>query len=74
MAAGTDRGVMGTPAWTGAEASEGERSEAERDGAKVHAGRARGGPAADSTEVAPRARRRTFTAEDKLRILSVLMT
>jgi len=68
MAAGIERSEIGKPAWAGAEAREGERSEAERDEAQAHAGRARGEPAQEN-EVAPRARRRTFTAEYKLGIL-----
>jgi transposase len=68
MSAGRELEVLGNPAWSGAETSEGERSEPERGGAEDHAGRA-GGPPARATEVAPRARRRTFTAEYKLRVL-----
>ena len=68
MAAGIEQGVIERSAWVAATTNEGERSEAERGGAKDHAGRGPSPPAHD-TEVAVRARRRTFTAEYKLRIL-----
>lgn len=69
MEAASNRGWVESPAWAGAEPREGERSEPERGGAQGHAGG--GGPVSveHKTEVRPRARRRTFTAEYKLRIL-----
>jgi transposase-like protein len=51
------------PAWTGAEPTEGERSEAEGGGAQAHAA------AVGDTEVRARAKRRRFTAEYKTRVL-----
>lgn len=69
MEAATERGRVESPAWAGAEPREGERSEPEGGGAQAHGGRAAAPPARPATEVAPRARRRTFTAEYKLQVL-----
>lgn len=69
MEAGTEQGLVERPAWAGAEPREGERSEPERGAAQAHAGRVGLAPAEQDTGVGPRARRRTFTAGYKLRIL-----
>jgi transposase-like protein len=69
MEAATEQGRVERAAWSGAEPREGERSEPERGGAQDHAGRAGAVPGDRDTEVQPRARRRTFTAGYKLRIL-----
>jgi transposase-like protein len=61
-------GVGGT-ALAGAEPSEGERSELERGGAMANAERGGVNGSSRDTEVTPRARRRTFTAEYKARVL-----
>jgi transposase-like protein len=69
MTAGTEQGLAGGPAWAGAETSEGERSKPERGAATAHADRGGAASSPRDTEVPPRARRRTFTAEYKVRIL-----
>jgi len=69
METATEQGRVEGGAWTGAEPREGERSEPERGGAQVHAGRAGVVPGERDTEVQPRVRRRTFTVGYKLRIL-----
>jgi transposase len=69
MEATAEQGRSGRSAWSGAEPREGERSEPERGGAQNHAGRAGLPPAGPSTEVEPRARRRTFSLGYKMRIL-----
>jgi transposase len=64
---GNSLGVVSTGAWAGAERSEGERSEPQRSGAPVHAGTL---PVSrPNSEVVARPRRRSFTAEYKLRVL-----
>jgi transposase len=64
---GNSLGVVSTGAWAGAERSEGERSEPQRSGAPVHSG----APPVSrpNSEVVARPRRRSFTAEYKLRVL-----
>lgn len=69
MEAGIEQVLVGVPPRAGAEPREGERSEPEGGGAQAHGGRAAGAPARQDTEVAPRARRRTFTVGYKLQIL-----
>ena len=69
MEAATEQGRVGRSAWAGAEPREGERSEPERGEAQGHAERGGPVPGEGETEVQPRARRRTFTVEYKLRIL-----
>lgn len=69
MEAGTGQGLIEGAAWAEAEPREGERSESDRGEAQAHAGRVGLAPAEQETEVKPRARRRTFTAGYKLRIL-----
>ena len=69
MSSETSTVRMGGPAVARAVASEGERSEPERDEARATADRGGAAPSSPDPEVMPRARRRTFTAEYKARIL-----
>lgn len=69
MRARSDLLPPGGPAWAGAEPTEGERSEPEGGAATAHAERGGTPPRPPKTEVPPRARRRTFTAEYKARVV-----
>ena len=67
---GNSLGVVVSPGGSvGAERSEGERSEPRRSGAPTEAGAALASASRPDPEVAAKAKRRTFTAEYKQRIL-----
>ena len=66
---GNSLGVVSTGAWAGAERSEGERSEPQRSGATAKAAAGSRTVSLPDSEVVARPKRRTFTAEYKLRIL-----
>jgi transposase len=66
---GISLGVLSSRALAGAERSEGERSEPQRSGAAAKAGAGSGPVSASDTEVVAKAKRRTYTAEYKQRIL-----
>ena len=61
--------VLSSGGSAGAERSEGERSEPKRSGAAAEAGAARKGASRPDPEVVAKAKRRSFTAEYKQRIL-----
>jgi len=66
---GISLGVLSSGALAGAERSEGERSEPQRSGAAAKAGAGSGPVSASDSEVVAKAKRRTYTAEYKQRIL-----
>jgi transposase-like protein len=66
---GISLGVLSSRALAGAERSEGERSEPQRSGAAAKAGAGSGPVSASDSEVVAKAKRRTYTAEYKQRIL-----
>ncbi len=61
--------VLGSGGWAATERSEGERSEPQRSGVAAQAGAAPDSLARPDPEVVAKPKRRTFTAEYKLRIL-----
>ena len=62
-------GVLSSGAWAGAERSEGERSEPQRSGAAAQASADAVPASRPDPEVVAKPKRRTFTAEYKLRVL-----
>ena len=66
---GISLGVLSSEALAGAERSEGERSEPQRSGAAAKAGAGSRPVSAPDSEVVAKAKRRTYTAEYKQRIL-----
>jgi transposase len=66
---GISLGVLSSGALAGAERSEGERSEPQRSGAAAKAGAGSRPVSAPDSEVVAKAKRRTYTAEYKQRIL-----
>ena len=66
---GISLGVVSSEALAGAERSGGERSEPQRSAAAAEAGAGAGLASRPDPEVVAKAKRRTFTAEYKLRIL-----
>ena len=61
--------VLGSGGWAATERSEGERSEPQRSGVAAQAGAAPDSLSRPDPEVVAKPKRRTFTAEYKLRIL-----
>ena len=71
---GISLGVVSSEALAGAERSGGERSEPQRSAAAAKAGADAGLASRPDPEVVAKAKRRTFTAEYKLRILQEIET